>query len=102
MSVRGVGRKVTRAFDVFDGIEAVFYGLGGLVVLVVVLTGGTIAAHNLTGPAGAGGVIAGCVLVMVLAVRDVLRRGWSVPSIGLATAYAIASGPFLLIDSLAD
>lgn len=102
MSVRGVGRKVTRAFDVLDGMEAVFYGIGGIVVLVVVLTRGTIAAHKLAGPAGAGGVIAGCVLVMVLVVRDVRRRRWSVSSIGLATAYAIAVGAFLLIDALAD
>lgn len=101
MGTRGAGRKRTGLLDVVDGIEAVFYGVGGLIVLVVILVKATVAAQGLAGPAGAGAVIVGCLTVIGLAVRDVQRRRWSVASIGLAAAFAIAVGALILNDALA-
>jgi hypothetical protein len=101
MSVSGGGRKRAGLLNVFDGIEAIFYGIGGLVVLVLALIKGTAAAQNVAGPLGGGAVIAGCLLLVSLTARDVRRRRWSVVSIGLAIVYAIAVGALIVGDAVA-
>jgi len=101
MGGRSGERKRTGLLDVFDGIEAVFYGIGGLVVLVLVLIKGTLAAQDLAGPVAAGAVIAGCLLVIGLSVRDAQRRRWSASSIGLAAVWAIAVGALIVNDAVA-
>lgn len=84
--------------DVLDGIEAVVYGIAALVLVVLVVIKGTIAAEDLAGPIAAGAVVGGCLLVVGLAMRDARRRRWSAPSIGLAAAYALALGALILND----
>lgn len=101
MGGRSWERKRTGMLDVFDGIDAVFYGIGGVVLLALVLIKGTLAAQDLAGPVAGGAVIAGYLLVIGLSVRDARRRRWSASSIGLAAAWAIAVGALIVNDSAA-
>lgn len=93
MSGRRVGRvRQTGSCisELLDGLEFVVYAVGGLVGLVLVAIKGVNAAQDHGGLAVAGAMTVGLLAVLGLAVRDLRRRRWSVASVAVATAYAVA------------
>jgi hypothetical protein len=85
-------RSGTGCFGTLDFIEAVFYVLGGLVVLGI----GVVRTHDVALRVGGrplvAGLIAGLTVVVCVVARDAARRRWSPVSVAVAVVYAACIG----------
>ncbi len=95
----GRARGVWVAFDVLDGIEMLIYGVGALVLLIVLAFLGVRAASRVVGPVGAAVAVAGLLAVATLAIRDLVRRSWTLVSICVVAAYSMCLVALIIGDA---
>ncbi len=91
--------KLKVGFGLVDGLEAVFYGLGALAVLLVGVLLGLRAIYRLAGLPGLVPAVAAGVLIVAALVRDFRRRAWSVVSIAALVAYLCCFGIVIWWDA---
>jgi len=99
--MRRITRGVGRAFDLFDLVEMVLYGVGGAVLLGVGTYFGVRAATERGGSFLAGGVIALLVVASGMVIRDARRRSWSSVSIALGAVWVLSVLVLVVLEAMA-
>ncbi|MCC5954283.1 MAG: hypothetical protein JJU45_19515 [Acidimicrobiia bacterium] len=93
-----MGRRRPGLFDALDGVEAIYHGVLGVVLMGVSVYIGVRLAHDLGGPLLAAVPAVLFIAVIVLALRDAMRGRWGPASIGVAVAYAACVAIVIVVE----
>lgn len=83
-----------------DGIELAIYAGAAVLLLGLLVVLGVRASYRLGGSVGSGLASAGVLAVMALAIRDRVRRRWSVASVAVVAAYGLCLAAVIVADAI--
>ena len=88
------------AFQAFDTVETLFYGLLALALLLGLLFLGIRGAYRLAGPVGSGLAVGTILAVIGRTALDIRRKRWSVASTVTLVAYALCLVAVIAADAV--
>lgn len=86
--------------DGLDGLEALIYGVVGLLGLGAVIYVGSMFVYRLAGPIAVTVVLATLAGSLGFVIRDIVRRRWSSASVGWTFAFGVCVLVAVVWDAL--
>lgn len=83
-----------------DGMELAVFALAAVLLLGLLVVLGVRASYRMAGPVGSGVATAGVLAVTALAIRDGVRRQWSVASVAAVAAFGLCLAAVIVADAI--